>query len=77
MRRPVIGIIGNSHLINDEYPAHAGGAMNSEAVAQVSGGIPLLVPADPALVSLEELLEVLWGGFLGDGPAAPSVHPEE
>jgi putative glutamine amidotransferase len=75
MRRPVIGIIGNSHLINDEYPAHAGGAMNSEAVAQVSGCIPLLVPADPTLVSVAELLEVCDGFLLTGG--RPNVHPEE
>ena len=33
MTRPIVGIIGNSYRINDEYPAHAGGAMNSAAVA--------------------------------------------
>ena len=33
MSRPVIGIISNSYLINDQYPTHAGGTMNSEAVA--------------------------------------------
>ena len=33
MARPVIGIIGNHHLINDQYATHAGGAMNSQAVA--------------------------------------------
>ncbi|NBB98728.1 MAG: gamma-glutamyl-gamma-aminobutyrate hydrolase family protein [Alphaproteobacteria bacterium] len=75
MRRPVIGIIGNSHLINDEYPAHAGGAMNSEAVAQVSGGVPLVVPADPALVSVAELLDTCDGFLLTGG--RPNVHPEE
>ena len=37
MRRPVIGIIGNSYLINDEYPAHAAGTMNAQALAEVSG----------------------------------------
>jgi putative glutamine amidotransferase len=59
MARPVVGIISNSHLINDQYPAHAGGTMNSCAVAQVSGCVPLLIPSDPALVSVEELMEVL------------------
>ena len=36
MQRPVIGIIGNHHLINDQYPTHAGGTMNSEAIAEVA-----------------------------------------
>ncbi|MGP9792016.1 gamma-glutamyl-gamma-aminobutyrate hydrolase family protein [Roseinatronobacter sp. NSM] len=75
MRRPVVGIIGNSYLINDQYPAHAGGTMNSEAVAQVSGCLPLLVPSDPQLVSVGELLDVCDGFLLTGG--RPNVHPEE
>ncbi len=75
MARPVVGIITNHHLINDQYAAHAGGSMNSEAVSQVSGCLPLLIPADPAVVSLEELLEVCDGFLLTGG--RPNVHPEE
>ncbi len=75
MRRPIVGIIGNSYLINDQYPAHAGGAMNSEAIAQVSGCLPLLVPSDPRLVSVAELMEVCDGFLLTGG--RPNVHPEE
>ena len=75
MRRPVVGIIGNSYLINDEYPAHAGGKMNSEAVAEVSGCLPLLVPSDPRLVSVAELLDVCDGFLLTGG--RPNVHPAE
>ena len=33
MAKPVIGIIGNAHLINDEYPVQAVGVSNIEAVA--------------------------------------------
>ncbi|GAA4216825.1 putative glutamine amidotransferase [Sagittula marina] len=75
MTRPIVGIIGNSHLINDQYPAHAGGTMNSEAVACVSNCIPLLIPADPRLVSVDELLETCDGFLLTGG--RPNVHPEE
>jgi putative glutamine amidotransferase len=75
MNRPVVGIISNSHLINDEYPAHAGGTMNSEAVSMVSGAIPLLIPADPRLMSIEELLDTCDGFLLTGG--RPNVHPEE
>lgn len=74
-KRPVIGIIGNSYVINDDYPVHAGGRMNSEAVACVSGGLPLLVPSDPRFVSVEELLEACDGFLLTGG--RPNVHPEE
>ena len=73
MRRPIVGIIGNSYLINDEYPAHAGGTMNSQAVADVSGAMPLLIPADPRFVSVDELMETC-DGFVFTG-GRPNVHP--
>ena len=75
MTRPIVGIIGNFHLINDQYPAHAGGTMNSEAVADVSGCMPLIVPSDPRYVTVPELLERCDGFLLTGG--RPNVHPEE
>lgn len=75
MGRPVIGIIGNTHLINDQYEVHGGGAMNSQAIAEVCGGLPVIVPADPDLVEVDDLLE-LCDGFLFTG-GRPNVHPEE
>ncbi|NIZ12357.1 gamma-glutamyl-gamma-aminobutyrate hydrolase family protein [Phaeobacter sp. HF9A] len=73
--RPKIGIIGNSYLINDDYPTHAGGTMNSDAVSRVSGCLPLLIPTDPRFVTVEELLECFDGFLLTGG--RPNVHPEE
>ena len=35
MSRPVIGIMGNYYLINDQYPAHAAGTMNCEAIVDL------------------------------------------
>ncbi|MCT8328497.1 gamma-glutamyl-gamma-aminobutyrate hydrolase family protein [Albidovulum sediminis] len=75
MRRPIVGIIGNNNLLNDEYPVHTGGLMNSMAVAQVAGCMPLVIPSDPRLVTVEELLD-LCDGFLLTG-GRPNVHPEE
>ena len=75
MKRPCVGIIGNSYLINDQYPAHAGGTMNSEAVAEVAGCMPLLIPSDPRFLSVEELLETFDGFLLTGG--RPNVHPNE
>jgi putative glutamine amidotransferase len=73
--RPVIGIIGNSYLINDQYPAHAGGMMNSQAVAEVCDALPLLIPADPRFVRVADLLDTCDGFLLTGG--RPNVHPEE
>lgn len=75
MTRPVIGIIGNSHDLNDRYPVHAGGTMNSAAVALVAECLPLVIPTDPRFVSVADLLEVCDGFLLTGGQ--PNVHPSE
>lgn len=74
-RRPLVGIIGNSHAMNDRYFVHASGTMNSEAVADVAGCLPLIIPTDPRYVSVEDLLD-LCDGFLLTG-GRPNVHPSE
>jgi len=75
MRKPVIGIIGNYHLINEEYPIHGAGIMNAEAITHVCGALPMIVPTDPDLVDVEDLMDVC-DGFLFTGGRA-NVHPEE
>jgi putative glutamine amidotransferase len=75
MTRPIVGIISNSYLLNDNYPVHAGGEMNAVAVADVSGCMPLLIPADPRFVSVPELMAQCDGFLLTGG--RPNVHPAE
>lgn len=75
MPRPIIGIISNHHVINDEYEVQAAGAINIAAVADVADGLPLLVPADPDKVRIEDLL-AHCAGFVFTG-GRPNVHPEE
>ena len=75
MVRPLIGIIGNSYLINDEYPAFAAGTMNVEAVSEVCECQPAIVPTDPAFVNAEELADT-YVGFIFTGGRA-NVHPSE
>jgi putative glutamine amidotransferase len=67
-------VIGNITMIGD-YPAHATGTSNSEAVAQVCDAIPLMIPTDPRFVRTDELLD-LCDGFLLTG-GRPNVHPSE
>ena len=74
-RKPVIGIIGNHFVINDRYPVHCGGTMNSDAVAEVSQAMPLIIPTDPRYVTVEDLLETCDGFVLTGG--RPNVHPSE
>ena len=47
MTRPLVGIIGNSFMINDDYPAQACGTQNIEAVSRVARAGPMVVPATP------------------------------
>lgn len=74
-KRPVVGVIGNSAVLNESYQVHAGGTMNSAAIAEVSGAIPLLIPADPRYVTVNDLLDVCDGFLLTGG--RPNVHPAE
>ena len=71
----MVGIIANSHLINDEYPAQAVGEMNLTAVAEVTGALPLMIPSHPSASDIGTLMEVC-DGFLFTG-GRPNIHPEE
>jgi putative glutamine amidotransferase len=75
MARPVVGIISNSHLINDQYLVQAAGAMNVQALAEVSGVVPIILPAEPDLLNIQDLMATCDGFFLPGG--RPNVHPEE
>ncbi len=75
MKRPVVGIIGNMNMLDHSYAVHAVGTMNSEAVADVAGCLPIIIPSDPRYVSVVDLLE-LCDGFLLTG-GRPNVHPQE
>lgn len=75
MRKPVVGILANSHLINDQYPAQASGDMNITAVAEVSGAQAMIIPALPDCVDLDEVMAICDGFLLTGG--RPNVHPHE
>ncbi|MFO1210170.1 MAG: gamma-glutamyl-gamma-aminobutyrate hydrolase family protein [Amaricoccus sp.] len=73
MVKPVVGIIGNAHLVNNEYPVQAVGVANIDAVADLTGAIPLVVPALPRIGAIADLIEAC-DGFLFTG-GRPNVHP--
>ncbi len=75
MSRPVVGIICNKSVLSDDYEIYGGGIMNIEAVSDVAGAMPLLIPTDPRAVDLESVMECC-DGFLFTG-GRPNVHPEE
>jgi len=75
MARPIIGIISNHHIISDTYAVQAAGLINISAVADVAEGLPVLVPAEPEMVRIADLLDQC-AGFVFTGGRA-NVHPEE
>ncbi|MEL6584019.1 MAG: gamma-glutamyl-gamma-aminobutyrate hydrolase family protein [Pseudomonadota bacterium] len=75
MARPVIGIIGNEHLINDTYATQAAGEMNIAAVSRVCDAVPIVLPADQGVVTVDDALNIC-DGFVFPG-GRPNVHPEE
>jgi len=75
MTRPVVGIVGNSFLMNDQYPTFTVGEMCVSAVAHVSDCLPLAVPPNPDYTSPDDLMAAC-DGFVFTG-GRPNVHPEE
>ena len=75
MTRPVVGVIGSNYLMNDQYPVVTGSVMCCEAVTEVSGAVPLVVPANPEIMDIDALCAAC-DGFLFTGARA-NVHPEE
>ncbi len=73
MSRPVIGIIGNANVLDNQYPVQACGLSNIEAVADLTGAIPLIVPALPMVGAVRDLLDAC-DGFVFTG-GRPNVHP--
>lgn len=73
MAKPVIGIIGNAAILHDQYPVQAVGLSNIEAVADLTGAIPLVVPAIPKVGAISDLIEAC-DGFVFTG-GRPNVHP--
>src|SRR6266849_2191628 len=73
MRRPVVGVIGNAYRIEDRFATQLVGERNLRAVAEVSGGLPLMFAGSPDITDVGALLDV------GDGivltGARANVHP--
>ena len=73
MARPVVGIVGNHYLIDDQYPVQASGEMNISAILEVSDAVSMVVPSLPENATPKELTNI-FDGFLFTG-GRPNVHP--
>jgi putative glutamine amidotransferase len=74
MKRPVVGVIGSAHIVENRFPAQRAGERNLMAVHDVVGALPLIFAGDPALTDIDALLDAVDGVLLTGARA--NVHPE-
>jgi len=73
IRRPVVGVIGNAHLLLDRFAVQLVGEKNLRAVAEVTGALPLMFAGTPDITDIGALLDVVDGVLLTGARA--NVHP--
>jgi putative glutamine amidotransferase len=73
MKRPVVGVIGNTHRLESRFAVQAVGERNLRAVAEVSGAIPLMFASIPEVTDVGALLDIVDGVVLTGARA--NVHP--
>ena len=73
MKRPVIGVIGNTHTVENRFSVQMAGERNLSAVAEVAGALPLIFAGDPKITRIPDLLDAVDGIVLTGARA--NVHP--
>ena len=73
MPKPLVGVIGSRHLINDRYAAQLVGERNLRAVAEVADAMPVMFAGAPDVTDIGSLLDTVDGVLLTGGRA--NVHP--
>ena len=73
MSKPLVGVIGNLHLVENRFPAQIVGERNLRAVAEVAGAMPLMFAGKPDITDIGSLLDVVDGILLTGARA--NVHP--
>ena len=73
MKRPVVGVIGNAHSIENRFNVQAVGETNLRAIAEVAGALPLMFAGTPDITDIGALLDVVDGILLTGARA--NVHP--
>jgi putative glutamine amidotransferase len=73
MTKPVVGVIGNAHLVDNRFTAQMVGERNLRAVADVAGALPLMFAGTPDITDIDALLETVDGVLLTGARA--NVHP--
>jgi putative glutamine amidotransferase len=73
MTKPVVGVIGNAHVVNDRHNVQLVGQRNLRAVAEVAGALPLMFAGTLDITNIDALLGAVDGILLTGARA--NVHP--
>jgi len=73
MSKPVVGVIGNVYSIEDRFTVQLVGERNLQAVADVTGALPLMFAGSPDITDIGALLDTVDGILLTGARA--NVHP--
>ena len=73
MKKPVVGVIGNAHCVENRFAVQMVGEQNLRAVAEVAGALPLMFAGCPQITEIGALLDVVDGVVLTGSRA--NVHP--
>jgi putative glutamine amidotransferase len=73
MKRPVVGVIGNAHRIENRFNMQGVGERSLRAVAEVANALPLMFAGAPDITDIGGLLDVVDGVMLTGARA--NVHP--
>jgi putative glutamine amidotransferase len=73
MKKPVVGVIGNTFRAENRFNVQQVGERNLRAVAEVTGALPLVFAGTPEITDVGALLEVVDGILLTGARA--NVHP--
>jgi putative glutamine amidotransferase len=73
MTKPVVGVIGNLHRVENRFNIQGVGERNLRAVAQAAGALPLMFASATEITDIDALLEAVDGILLTGARA--NVHP--
>ena len=73
MSKPVVGVIGNAHRVENRFSTQMVGERNLRAIADVTGALPLMFAGTPEITDIDTLLDTVDGILLTGARA--NVHP--
>ncbi|MEA2930385.1 MAG: putative glutamine amidotransferase [Hyphomicrobiales bacterium] len=71
--KPVVGVIGNAHRVENRFATQMVGERNLRAVADATGALPLMFAGTPEITDVGALLDAVDGILLTGARA--NVHP--